>query len=313
MATKSNIGYLPYLRLKILATCVRLAVKILSYTRLRRDKLLNQSRQVCVETLRIPSRNPGRFIKADLYSPDSIDSSKPILINWHGSGFILPMHGMDRVFCAHVARQAGIYVLDADYRKSPETPFPGPLEDAEDVTRWVSAQTNRFDKARMAVSGFSAGATIALATAVGSHRSLGITFSVAVVLYPFTDMSIVPEAKTVANPIKPLPPYVANIFNDSYVFDKSLRSDSRASPALADPEDFPATVGIMTCEGDILEPEGHALAMKLEVGGRRVSLKEMKGVPHAFETGAVEGTPEWQKREEAYAWAVEVLKSALHV
>ncbi|KAM0546640.1 hypothetical protein ACHAPJ_010778 [Fusarium lateritium] len=312
MTTTSSIGYLPYLRLRILATCVRLAVKVLSYTRLRRDRLLNQSRGVQVETLRIPSRNSGRFIKADLYSPDSVDSPKPILINWHGSGFILPLQGMDRVFCAQVAKQAGIYVLDADYRKSPETPFPGPLEDAEDVTRWVTTQTSRFDKTRMAVSGFSAGATIALATAVGSHKSLGITFSAAVVLYPFVDMSIAPEAKTVANPIKPPPPSIAHLFNDSYVFDKSLRHNPRVSPGLADPDDFPGTVGILTCEGDILEPEGHALATKLEASGRHVSLKELKGVAHAFETGAVEGTSEWQKREEAYAWAVEVLKSAFY-
>ncbi|KAF4459815.1 alpha beta-hydrolase [Fusarium albosuccineum] len=264
------------------------------------------------ETLRIPSRDPGRFITADLYSPHSTDLPKGILINWHGSGFILPLHRMNNVFCAHVAQHAGIYVLDADYRKSPETPFPGPLEDAHDVTRWAVAQADRFDKTRLAVSGFSAGATIALALAIEPPPE-SVPISAAVVLYPFTDMSIAPEAKTVPNPINAPPPSIGHIFNDSYAFDKSTRTNPLISPGLADPSKFPGTVGILTCDGDILEPEGTALARKLEDGGKKVSLNMMKGVPHSFDTGVVEGTFHWQKREEAYKWAVEVLKDALRL
>ncbi|KAJ3542683.1 hypothetical protein NM208_g3968 [Fusarium decemcellulare] len=291
MTQPTQIGYLAYLRLKVLVTCIRLVVKVESFVRLRRDRLLTQKMGARVETLHIPSRDPGRFITADLYSPPSTDSPKGILINWHGSGFILPLHRMNNVFCAHVAQHA---------------------EDAHDVTRWAVAQTDRFDKTRLAVSGFSAGATIALALAIEPPPE-SVPVSAAVVLYPFTDMSIAPEAKSVPNPINAPPPSIGHIFNDSYAFDKSTRTNPLISPGLADPSMFPDTVGILTCDGDILEPEGIALARKLEDDGKKVSLNMMEGVPHSFDTGVVEGTFHWQKREEAYEWAVEVLKDALRL
>lgn len=306
-----QMGHFTYLRLKVLVACIRLVVRVQSFTRLRRDRLLTQSFGIQVETLRIPSRDAGRFINADLYCPMSTDRPKPVLINWHGSGFILPLHGINRVFCAQVAQQAGIYVLDADYRKSPETPFPGALQDAEDVVKWTVNQNDRFDGSRLGVSGFSAGASIALALAVSLRRSQEISISAAVVLYPFVDMSIAPEAKSVKEPIRPPPPYIAHIFNDSYVFDKAKRKDPLVSPGLADADSFPATVGILTCSGDILEPEGVALANKLENAGKKIHLTMLEGVGHAFDTGAVEGTLEWQKREEANMWAAKILRDAL--
>ncbi|KAI1842930.1 hypothetical protein JX266_010948 [Neoarthrinium moseri] len=309
MAPHTSMSFLAYLRLKILVTCLRLLIKVPIYTRLRRDRLLTQSLGVHTQHLRIPSRDSGRFIDAHLYYPDSTTSPKPVLVNWHGSGFVIPLHGSNNVFCAQIAKETGIFVLDVDYRKSPETPFPGPLEDAEDVLRWTSTQTDRFDSSRVAVSGFSAGATVCLAAAIASRSLLSI--SAAVLIYPFVDMSVAPEAKMVAKPIKPPPPYIAHIFNDSYVFDNAKRTDPRVSPALAEPEHFPPTVAIATCDGDILEPEGLALAAKLQDAGKKVPLKMLKGLPHSFDTGAEKGTLEWKKREELYIWAVQVLKGAL--
>jgi hypothetical protein len=95
-------------------------------------------------SLEIPSRDRGRSIPANLYLPPNAQlnptSPLPVLINWHGSGFVLPGHGADAIFCARMAETAGIAVLDADYRKGPEHVFPAAINDAEDALRWVNRQ-----------------------------------------------------------------------------------------------------------------------------------------------------------------------------
>ncbi|KAF2185674.1 alpha/beta-hydrolase, partial [Zopfia rhizophila CBS 207.26] len=238
----------------------------------------------------------------------------PILVNWHGSGFIFPLLGSDSLFCARVARDTGLLVLDADYRKAPETPFPGPLHDVEDALRWVATQPKRFDLTRVAVSGFSAGGNLALVAASALKRTLvDLTIPVVVAIYPVTDLSIKPEAKTVPNPRKPTSPHIANLFNDCYAPDKAIRTDPRVSPSLADPADFPPTVAILTCEGDNLAPEANALADKLGDGQRKVVNRTLKAVHHGFDKGAKKGTNEWDQREKAYTLTVKTLKEALNL
>ena len=59
-----------------------------------------------------------------------------------------------------------------------------------------------------------------------------------------------------------------------------MRADPRASLIRADPQSYPQTVAILTCEGDRLAPEALALAEKLEKDRRRTVISEMVlGVP----------------------------------
>lgn len=265
------------------------------------------------ERILIPSRNPGRHLAADIYYHQSHlrsgTSKSPILINWHGSGFIFPLLGSDTLFCAQIARDTGITVLDVDYRKAPETPFPGPLEDAEDALAWVAAQPARFDLSCVAVSGFSAGADLALVIASTLRDAIAdVTIQAAIAIYPVTDLSIPPETKTVPKPVKTHPLFLQHLFNDAYAPDKASRLDPRVSPGLADPAGFPDTVAIVTCEGDTFGPEGRALADKLVDGKRKVVNWTLKGVYHGFDKGCREGTWEWKQREVAYGLVVETLK-----
>jgi acetyl esterase/lipase len=57
-------------------------------------------------------------------------------------------------------------LLDCDYAKSPEWPCPADTEDAQDVYEWVLNNPQLFDKERITLGGFSAGATIALGLSV---------------------------------------------------------------------------------------------------------------------------------------------------
>ncbi|CRG91026.1 hypothetical protein PISL3812_08074 [Talaromyces islandicus] len=315
-------SFFTYLRLKLIVTLVRSLGLLLSFTKLRRDRHLAVSLGIGQQQIRIPSRDEGRFVTAYLYTPPAQTNKNPakppILINWHGSGFVFPMLGSDGVFCARVARETGMFVLDADYRKAPETPFPGPLNDVEDVLKWVAAQPERFDLSRVAVSGFSAGGNLALvvATALRKQTSLAklINIPVVIAVYPVTDLSIPPEAKKAPHPRRPIPPVLAHVFNASYLPDAELEKDARVSPSLADVADFPSVVVIITADGDSLAPEAIALAERLEEDKtRKVVSRTLTGVGHAFDKGVVEGTHEWEQREEAYVLAVESLKDVFNL
>ncbi|KAJ0116285.1 Gibberellin receptor GID1B [Diaporthe amygdali] len=170
---------------------------------LRRDKSLAQSKySMRCKRLLIPSREPGRRIKADLYlpphpNPGDRDRFRPVLVNYHGSGFVLTgLLGSKVLYCARIACELGIAVLDADYRKAPEHPFPAAIHVIEDVLRWVSSPATEntdylFDRRRVMLSGFSSGGSLALVAAsvlrADTYPSIDADIRAVVGIYPSTD------------------------------------------------------------------------------------------------------------------------------
>lgn len=320
-------GFFQYLRLKFIVVLLRAWLAVSSEKQQQRDRDLVPP-EVPEERLRIPSRDSGRDIIAYLHLPpghsstpmpsssSSLPKPLPILVNWHGSGFIFPLLGTDTLLCARLARDANIAVLDADYRKGPEHTFPGALHDAEDVLRWVSTQSHRFDRTRVAVSGFSAGGTIAVAAATALRKQLEGLISIQIVfsIYALLDIAKPPEEKKVPRPINAHPIWALHLFNDCYAPDVHSRMEPAISPAFADPEDFPPTVVLITAEGDTLRPEVNALAKRLIANTQKNVVNEIiEGVPHAFDKGCEEGTIAWIRREEMYELVTKLLKEAFGI
>ncbi|KAL1975218.1 hypothetical protein VTN31DRAFT_3610 [Thermomyces dupontii] len=300
---------LNYLRLKVIVTFLRLI------SRWQRRKLRPVRPGPNKKHIFIPSRDAGRSIEGYLYTPPETPGSpatkkKPILVNWHGSGFVVPSLGLHDVYCARVARDAGINVLDVDYRKGPEAPFPAAVHDAEDVLRWVAGQSDQFDASRVIVSGFSSGGNLALVAASvlrPSFEEIKLQIPMVVAIYPVVDITIEPAQKTVPKPIRPVPTFLARVFNDSYTPNPELRRDPRVSPTLADPSSFPGTVVIVTCEGDTFAPEGNAFAVKLQDGKRKVVHQFLEDVGHGFDDFCQEGSKAWEQRESAYGLVVRTI------
>lgn len=308
-----QVGFFEYVRQKFFVLLIRAIVPFLTFPNERRDnRLCKASYSPNVQTIRIPSRDKNRTIKAHLYAPPSPSTAPtPILVNWHGSGFIIPMLGMDALYAARIAKEAGIYVLDTDYRKAPESRFPGAVEDVEDVLAWVGAQPERFHTERVGVSGFSAGGNLALVAASALRKTLAVGIKVVVSVYPVTDWSIASAAKTVPHPVRPFNPGMLDLFADCYVPDKGLRRDPRVSPAYAKPEEYPEMVVIVTAQGDVLAPEADELARKLDDGSRKVVHCMVPNMHHGYEKGCKEGSKEWEEREKSYALIVKKVKESL--
>ncbi|KPM35497.1 hypothetical protein AK830_g11056 [Neonectria ditissima] len=305
-------GFFQYLRLKLFATLFRLMIFRRTRAGIKKDLAISDNPER--KLVQIPSRDTGRFIEAWLYSPpDSTTSQekKPLLVNWHGSGFVFTNLGTDVAFCSRIARDTGAFVLDADYRKGPEVTYPGAIHDVEDTLKWVASQQEQFDLKRVGVSGFSSGGTLALIAASTLRKQLApLEISLVIGGYPGTDLASDPAGKTVPNPIRPIPAKVLDIFRDCYVPDVTLRTEPLVSPAFADPALYPPTVAIFTCEGDVLAPEAIRLAEKLNDGKRKVVNINLQGVHHGFNHAAEPGTNDWKQREIFHEVSIKTMKEA---
>ena len=302
-----------YIQLKLIVLLLRL-VNWSQNRALHRGALPPGTRR---ERVRIPTRDDGRFLDGYLYYPPSApaevsDRRYPILINWHGSGWIFPNFDTDKTFCAYIAREAGICVLDADYRKGPETQFPGAAHDVEDALRWVGTQSHRFDTDQVAVSGFSAGGLLSLVAASSIRETLPeLNIKIGISVYGGCDVAADPATKFAPKPVgKVIPPAVARLFNECYLPDPSVATDPRASPAFADPNSYPENMVILTCDGDNLAPECDTLAEKLKDGKRKVTHHVLEGMLHGFDKRCKEGTEDARQRDVAYALVAGAIREA---
>ncbi len=89
----------------------------------------------------------------------------PVLVFFHGGSFKAgdKANVLTRPIFAECL-QAGIAVVSANYRFSSDAPFPAPMHDGARAVQFVRAKAREWnlDPARIAVSGSSAGATLAL-------------------------------------------------------------------------------------------------------------------------------------------------------
>ena len=131
--------------------------------------------------VQIPSGEPDRTIRCLLVQPDAMPASRRAVLHFHGGGHVLGQPEMDLPQLMHWAAALGCVVLSVDYRLAPETPFPGPMEDAYAALRWLqnSAPDLAIDAGRIAVCGTSAGGAMAasLCLMARDRGEFGIAFA----------------------------------------------------------------------------------------------------------------------------------------
>ena len=290
----SLLSFVRYLRLKLLVSFFRFL------TRLFGPPLKSNPDIV----LAIPSRDKGRTIRAHLYRPQTNNSVPPVLVNFFGSGFAVPLHGTDDLFCRRVADQTGYAVLDINYRLAPEHPFPAAINDAEDAAKYVLNHPEAYKTSHISVSGFSSGGTCALAILTLFPRG---TFRSAITFYPSTNAAQDPSLRVAPMPGgQRVPLFWTRVFRDAYFADADPQ-DPRISPINADTRNYPDHMVMITAEMDTSAVESEALAERAaSEDGRTVVTRRMKGVGHNFDK-KTNGICV-QAREESYGLALDMLK-----
>ena len=107
---------------------------------------------------------PGQGVPVRLYDRRVGRQAGPLIVFYHGGGFVGGNLDSHDAFCVYLADQMDMPVLSVDYRLAPEHPFPAALDDAEAVTRWAadSPALLGFEVTGLITCGDSAGGNLAL-------------------------------------------------------------------------------------------------------------------------------------------------------
>lgn len=106
----------------------------------------------------------------DVYVPQARPTRAPVIVFFYGGGWSSGAKG-DYTFAGDAFAAQGFVTFVPDYRVYPEVQFPGFVDDAAAAVRWVEANAERYggDPNRIVLVGHSAGAHIAMLTALDPH------------------------------------------------------------------------------------------------------------------------------------------------
>ncbi len=106
---------------------------------------------------------PAGPIRARLHRPTT-EAGLPVILFIHGGGWTFGSIDTHDGTMRSLATASGTAVLGIDYRLSPDTAFPGPLDDVMAALAFIEAGGlgDVCDPSRIAVAGDSAGANLAL-------------------------------------------------------------------------------------------------------------------------------------------------------
>src|SRR4051812_16516301 len=220
------------------------------------------------------------------------DAQAPTVLFFHGGGWVAgDLETHDRQ-ARLLAIETGAVVVSVDYRRPPETRFPGAFEDAFASVRDVIARIVEFggDSTRVGVAGDSAGANLAATTAIAC-RDAGFELAAQLLVYPVTDVagSYADESENARYPSRAenaegyfLSRAVMQWFAGHYLEDAKHGTDWRVSPLRAKTLAGLAPTVVCTAWFDPLRDEGKAYADALAAAGVETKYHDGLGLIHGY-------------------------------
>lgn len=258
-----------------------------------RAMLAELSRRSDIECIDLPEvsdqRVPvsGGSIGVRVYRPRPRGTLLPVVILYHGGGFIIgDLDTHDRM-ARYYAREADAVVVSVDYRLAPEHRFPTGVEDCYAVLGWVVAQADRFgvDAGRIAVTGDSAGGNLSAVICQLARDRGGPAIRFQALAYPVVDLTAQADWPSRCD-------FAAGYFltardmdwvTNHYFDDAAVQSrDPRASPLLAASLDGLPPALVVTAGFDPLRDEGRAYAERLTASGVATEHRCFEGTIHGF-------------------------------
>jgi acetyl esterase len=210
------------------------------------------------------------------------DALLPIVVYFHGGGWVLG--DLDTVdgFCRVLTNASGCIVISVNYRHAPEHKFPAAAEDAYAATSWISQNARSLggDGHRLAVCGSSAGGNLAAVTSLMARDRGGPPIAMQVLAVPVTNHAF-ETASYRANGVG----YGLTTASMRWFWNHYLASDADGAHRYASPLRAPDLKGlppafVLTAEFDPLRDEGEAYAEKLRSAGVPVLYKCYAGMIH---------------------------------
>ncbi|MEV5708749.1 alpha/beta hydrolase [Actinoallomurus sp. NPDC052274] len=247
--------------------------------------------------------------KVRIYRPRTVTEPAPVLLDFHGGGFVLGSLDSEHGRARDLARLSGCVVISVDYRLAPEHPFPAGLEDCYTALEWTvkNAAELRVDPGRVAVGGGSAGGGLAAGLALLARDRGGPAIAFQLLLCPALDDR--------------LRTWSATAFTDTPAFDAAAaaqmwplylrggEASAYAAPARAEDLRGLPPAYVLTAEYDPLRDEGIEYALRLMRAGVPTGLQQTTGTFHVFDHVA----PDAPVSRRARAAMAEALRAGLGI
>lgn len=257
-----------------------------------------------IRDIEIPG--PAGTIPARVYDRRENREAGPVMVFYHGGGFVIGSIATYDPYCAEVARLLDLPVISIEYRLGPECPFPAAFEDCEAATRWIAGSPDALglDVTGLILSGDSAGGNLTISTSMALRDDpAAVPVLLQHPLYPVVTLD--PDWSSMRD------------FADGYLLTGVLidwfaaghqaeGSDYRTDPLNCDQSDMPPSL-VTTASLDPLRDQGMAYVEKLRAAGVRVEHISAKGTIHGH-INIRRGIPSSQQDVETY---VAALKSML--
>jgi acetyl esterase len=211
-------------------------------------------------------------------------TGRPLLVFFHGGGWVVGDLETHDGLCRNLANAAGAVTVSVEYRRAPEHKFPAAAEDAYAAICWAAENARELgaDPARLAVSGDSAGGNLAAVAALMARDRGGPQVAYQVLLYPITDCVFeTPSYREFADG------HFLTRGAMRWFFQQYLTRPEEASQPYVSPLRAVSLAGlppalVLTAECDVLRDEAEAYAARLKREGVSVEQIRAPGMIHGF-------------------------------
>lgn len=226
----------------------------------------------------------GGNIPVRIYNPAPAEAYLPVVVYYHGGGFMFgDLNDFDG-FCRNLAAKTGAIIVSVEYRLAPEHKYPTAHMDGYKALLWVNEKVGEFggDPGRIAIAGDSAGANIAAGISLMARDGGGPNIIFQLLMSPVTNVFDLNTPSLNKNDGLFISKKILRLFRDALFTREEDLAETLVSPYLAaDHKDLPPAM-VIVGSLDPLHDDGVRYAEKLQAAGVPVRLLEEPNGVHDF-------------------------------
>jgi acetyl esterase len=236
---------------------------------------------LCVDE-KIPTESGD--VLARIYRTGPTSAIQPVVVYFHGGGWVVGSVAASDPFCRRLARSAECVVVSVDYPLAPEHPFPAAVHSAVAAIEWTSDRAEEWggNPEKLVVVGDSAGGNLAAVAVRHILDQDSCPIARQILAYP----GVAADRQAVNSRFEdewPLASSDRSWFAEKYFPDGRPEHDPDVAPLLADASGMPPTT-LLLGGCDPLVGEGLLYASHLWDAGVSVDLHVFSGQIHGFLT-----------------------------